>query len=102
MPVQGKIHVVEESGAHHVDLATAALLGRRAVGEVGREAADQVGRLGLARDHGHEFLVIGLLAVGVEDRVVFDGVGDPAEQIGVGDRGPKLARQLGDRQREGA
>jgi len=68
----------------------------------GLERPGQRLRLAQARDSRHEALHERQRFGRRQGRFVLDGIGDPAQQIRVGDRNPQCSRQLRNRQREGA
>ncbi len=62
----------------------------------------QRGGVGTTSDHFDEGLLVAALVGGREGGIVLDGVGDAAQQIGVGNYAVQLSRQLRNGQRKGA
>ena len=101
----GALLLMKTGGHSHDPLHVAhqIALGReRAVREPWLELAHQQRRFLPAVHHGSEALQESEGFGSRQRRLVLDRVGDPAQQIGAGHRGPQARRQLGNRERKRA
>ena len=79
-----------------------ALAGQGPVGQAGLEFARQGFGVAAAGQHRHESLHVRLGFGRGQGRLILDGVGNPAQQVGIRHRNAQLRRQLRNRQGEGS